>query len=85
MASEAQIAANRLNAAKSTGPRTREGKEAVRYNALKHGLLAEAVVLGDESTAEFERLVALLHDELKPDGQLESLLVDRIAACAWRL
>ena len=35
-----KIEANRRNAKKSTGPKTGRGKAAVRYNALKHGVLA---------------------------------------------
>ena len=38
MASERQIAANRRNAEKSTGPRSAEGKKRSSKNALKHGL-----------------------------------------------
>ena len=38
MASERQIAANRRNAKKSSGPRSAEGKAASRRNALRHGL-----------------------------------------------
>jgi hypothetical protein len=38
MASPVQLAANRQNAAKSTGPRTRAGKARVAKNARKHGL-----------------------------------------------
>ena len=35
--SDRQLAANRANARRSTGPRTAAGKNAVRYNALKYG------------------------------------------------
>jgi hypothetical protein len=38
MVSERQIAANRRNARKSTGPRSRAGKERARGNAYRHGL-----------------------------------------------
>jgi hypothetical protein len=38
MASEQQIAANRRNAKKSTGPRSADGKARSRRNALRHGL-----------------------------------------------
>jgi hypothetical protein len=40
MSSERQIAANRLNARKSSGPRTTAGKSIVCRNALRHGLTA---------------------------------------------
>ena len=38
MATERQIAANRRNAGKSTGPRSRAGKQRARGNAYQHGL-----------------------------------------------
>ena len=54
MASDAQIVANRLNAQKSTGPRTAEGKAVVSQNAVKHGLLARQAVIVGEDPGEFE-------------------------------
>jgi hypothetical protein len=53
MTSDKQAQANRRNALKSTGPKTPEGKAAVRYYATKHGLLSEDVVLlpGEDEVA----------------------------------
>jgi len=44
MATEKQFEANRQNAQKSTGPKTPEGRAAVRLNGVKHGLTAETIV-----------------------------------------
>jgi hypothetical protein len=41
MTSDKKAQANRRNALQSTGPKTPEGKAAVRWNALKHGLLSK--------------------------------------------
>jgi hypothetical protein len=47
--SDAKIAANRLNAQKSTGPKTVEGKARSRANAVTHGLCAVVVEIpGDD-------------------------------------
>jgi hypothetical protein len=82
----ARAAASRKNGAKSRGPKTPEGKARASQNALKHGLRARRwVVLADESETEFKRLEAALIEELAPDGVLQSLLAQRVAAAAWRL
>jgi hypothetical protein len=38
MATAAQIEANRINAQKSPGPKTKRGKSIARLNALEHGM-----------------------------------------------
>ena len=43
--SEKKAAANQLNAKKSTGPRTAEGKEKSKHNAVTHGLTARSALL----------------------------------------
>ena len=53
MATKKQIAANRKNAKKSTGPKTAKGKARSSRNALKHGLLSRQVVLADEDGEAF--------------------------------
>ena len=85
MTSEKKIQANRQNALKSTGPRTPEGKAAVRLNALRHGLLSEQVLLPGEGGEALDELGERLRSELQPVGELENLLVDRIIAAYWRL
>jgi len=85
MATQAQIEANRANAAKSTGPRTDEGKAVVAQNAVRHGLLAEQVVIKGEDPGEFEFYREALIRELAPVGDYENILAERAAALAWRL
>ncbi len=41
MASDRQIAANRSNATKSTGPRSKSARQALRLHALRHGLAVD--------------------------------------------
>jgi hypothetical protein len=85
MTSDKQARANRRNGQKSTGPKTPEGKAAVRHNATKHGLLSQDVLLPEEDEAPLKELGERLRDELQPEGEMESLLVDRIIAAYWRL
>ena len=54
-------------------------------NALKHGLLAQHVVLPTEDEHEFQTFSLGLEQQLQPVGELEGILVDSIAAYAWRL
>ena len=85
MTSDRKAEANRRNARKSTGPKTPEGKAAVSLNALKHGLLSRQILLPNEDEASLIQLSERLHSQLQPVGELESLLVERIIAAAWRL
>jgi hypothetical protein len=85
MASGAQIAANRRNAEKSTGPRTGEGKAKVARNALRHGFRAEKVMTFDEESADFEAFLAEQRAAFAPTDAIEEQLVERISLCAWRL
>jgi hypothetical protein len=85
MSSNAQILANRLNARKSTGPRTREGKAVVAQNPIKHGLLARQDVISTESQAEFDLYRRLILAEFAPTTPMESVLAERIVTLSWRL
>ena len=89
MMSPAQVAANRRNAQKSTGPKSADGKAVSKMNALKHGLLAQTVVVRGhrikESTKEFEKLCREFYADLNPVGPAEEMLVDQIVTATWRL
>ena len=87
--SAAQRAANRVNARKSTGPKTSKGKAASKLNAVKHGLLAQTVLVRGEQFQEsaqgFKRLSLEFYASLAPVGPLEEMLVDEIIQATWRL
>ena len=85
MASEAQIAANRRNAMRSTGPRSEAGKARVAQNGLKHGLCSARVLLPDEDPAELEALVEDLKACFRPATEMELALLRQYAAATWRL
>ena len=85
MSSQKQIDANRLNAQKSTGPNTPEGRDAVRFNALRHGLTAKHAVLENENEQEFQEMLEAFEAEHQPIGPTENLLVQQMVMAAWRL
>ena len=85
MATLKQIEANRLNALKSTGPRSVEGKSNVRFNALKHGIFAEAPILVGEDAAAFDSLRDSYLDRFEPATPEEETLVSSIVGHAWSL
>ena len=83
--SERRVAANRRNAARSTGPRTPEGKAVVALNAVKHGLLSREALVKGENEAELVAFGKRMRAQLAPVGELELLLADRVVSSAWRL
>ena len=85
MATDKQFEANRQNAQKSTGPKTPEGRAAVRLNGVTHGLTAETIVLKGESEADFTNLLNSLEAEHDPVTPTEEALVVQLAMATWRL
>jgi hypothetical protein len=84
-----QLAANRANAQKSTGPKTPEGRAVSKMNALKHGISSkEMLVRGlklKENSRELDELYERFWQELDPVGPVEEMLVDQIVTAHWRL
>jgi hypothetical protein len=66
----ALLAANRANAAKSTGPRTARGKRVSAWNKLRHGFRSRAPWAGEprdaRDAAAFEAFVAALRVAMVP-------------------
>jgi len=84
MATEKQIAANRANALRSTGPRSLAGKERSSQNAVKHGLTAHRIIPGEDAQ-EHLNFRAQLMNAYKPKFRNEVELVERIAGILWRM
>ena len=85
MISNKQLQANRNNARLSTGPKTVEGRNRSRLNALRHGLTGQVTVMTGEDRASHDELAQALIQDLKPEGTLELQLAQRIATDSWRL
>jgi hypothetical protein len=83
MATEKQIAANRRNAKKSTGPKTEAGKAIVSQNRLVHGLLGRFQVFEGEDQEMYDALLDQLMLEQKPVGVLETELVKKMSEHMW--
>ena len=84
MTSQRQLEANRANAKRSTGPRTRSGKGRSSMNAVSHGLTAKNIVVSDEDPDEFERLRADLQADFQPSTRLAHEVVEHLAGLLWR-
>lgn len=87
---EKKLAANRLNAKRSTGPRTERGKNVSRFNAVTTSLFARHIVIPahDEDDADpqkqFSGLLADLQKEYRPEGASEVFCVAQMAECMWK-
>jgi hypothetical protein len=84
MISEKRLAANRANGALSRGPKTNTGKARSSQNALRHGLLAKAVLLRNENAEAFQALLDAYIDRFSPADEVELGLVEEMVASYWR-
>ena len=84
MASPAQLAANRANAQKSTGPRSAEGKSVSRLNALRHTLDAKDLILPGEDPAAYRSLAEDYYQEFQPASPSELFHVETMLRADWQ-
>jgi hypothetical protein len=85
MATERQIAANRLNAAKSTGPKTSEGKRRSSQNASLRLLDSSADDLKGESLRRYNALAADFILQFQPRSSAETALIQTMILARWRV
>jgi hypothetical protein len=77
--------ANRLNAKKSTGPRTGHGRTRASLNRLLHGLRASTPVLPGENPSDLMELTESVAVDVQPQGVVEEFMAERVALGMWRL
>jgi hypothetical protein len=85
MVSEKQLAANRRNAEKSTGPKSAEGKSNSSRNNLRHGLTGQISLLPTEDREAHDAFCNELTESLTPETPMERQLANSIAEDSWRL
>jgi hypothetical protein len=85
MISPFRIQANRRNALRSTGPKTEEGKQRARENALRHGLTAETIVASLEDAEDYKAFEAAIISDYGAETAVARELVLRLASLLWRL
>ena len=76
---ERRLAANRRNAARSTGPRSPVGKAKVARNAIKHGFFVAPERWTPTQRRNFAELYEGLRDEFRPQSIVEESRVASIA------
>lgn len=83
--SEQKLAANRLNAQKSTGPRSPEGKRNSARNSSRHAILAQSILIDEESADRFTRHLNSFFADFRPSNNTERHLVEIMAINNWRM
>jgi hypothetical protein len=85
MATEKQIAANRRNARRSTGPRTPAGKARAALNALTHGLTTQAADLPPDRERDQRLARWLAGPTASPESPARALHVARVQRYCCRV
>jgi len=83
--SPARLAANRANAALSTGPTSETGRTTSSLNALKTGLTGRTILLPSDDVEAYQAHLARLEAQCKPATDPERALLQSIADTEWRL
>ena len=82
---EERAAINRANAAKSTGPKTPQGKEASRLNGYRHGATGQAFLHPEKDMDAYKAFTAKITASYAPANPIEEQFAQTIADGFWRL
>lgn len=85
MISEKQLAANRENARKSTGPKTEAGKNRSKLNAVRHCLTGQVTVMTEQDRIAFEAFTLQIVESFHPKTAAERQLAHVYATSQWRI
>ena len=85
MTTSAQIRRNQQNAKHSTGPRTIDGKNRSRFNAVKHACTAKLVLLPAEKPADFNERTTAFFEHFMPQNPYEVVLTEDAVYCSWQV
>jgi hypothetical protein len=88
MATDRQIAANLANSARSTGPKSVEGKARSCLAAVTHGLTAVttgAIMASEPDRALLEARKALWADDFHPSDESQEWLFERVVVESIRV
>ena len=85
MSSLKRVLSSRANGARSRGPITPAGKHASSLNAVRHGLLANCVVLSNECRENFDILLNQHIERYSPIDDVELGVIEEMVAAFWRL
>ena len=80
-----RAAISRQNGQKSQGPKTPEGEDRSRFDALKHGLTAKLPLLPGEDAQEYQARLDAWIAALQPRNSVEHYLVVRAVNLTWKL
>jgi hypothetical protein len=84
MSSIRRIRASRANGARSRGPVSPEGKERSARNALRHGILAQSIVLAEENSDAFRAALAAYVERFHPADDVDLGFIEEMATAFWR-
>jgi hypothetical protein len=75
----------RQNGAQPAGTKTPEGIQKLSINPLRHGMIGKALVLTNESHAQYDALEAEYIARFQPADGVEMDLIDDMVTARWRL